>query len=376
MGALLSGKTITVHEIRENDENLGLKEFEISFLKLIEKLTNGTRISINSTGTAFSLKPGLISGGTYEHDCSSTGRSIGYYLEGILPLCLFSKAPVRLTFTGVTSDDLDVCIETINSITIPLLSQFGLEDMPEVKLVRRGCPPGGKGLVTFYCPIVRELKPVNLVDVGYVKKVRGVAHAVRVSPQFSNRMVDTCRGVLNNFIPDVYINTDHSKGANVSEYTGPGFGIFLCAETTNGFKYGIKRVANRNMSSRDGVASLIDPEELGENSARQLCEEIARGGCVDTTHQSLLILMMILCPEDVSKARIGPLSQYTVEYLRLVRQLFDVKFKIVSDSSSPIIGNMEDIQEYHSDMPKNPQYDSVLISCRGIGFKNFSRKVT
>mmetsp|Transcript_29370 Transcript_29370/g.36303 ORF Transcript_29370/g.36303 Transcript_29370/m.36303 type:complete len:310 (-) Transcript_29370:394-1323(-) len=291
VGSVLSSKSVAITNIRESEEAPGLREFEVSFLKLVEKITNGTRISINSSGTAISFKPGLISGGTIEHDCNGTGRSVGYFLEGVVPLCLFSKKPTRITFTGVTSDDIDICIETLNAVTIPLLSRFGLEELPQIKMVRRGCPPDGKGVVSFACPIVRELKAVQLTDVGYVKKVRGVAHAVRVSPQFANRMVDTCRSILNNFLPDVYINTDHAKGSAVSEFTGPGFGIFLFAETTNGFFYGAKRTADRKIASKEDdcvierkdVEALTDPEELGLNVAKQLCEEIARGGCVDTS---------------------------------------------------------------------------------------------
>jgi RNA 3'-terminal phosphate cyclase-like protein len=40
-----------------------------------------------------------------------------------------------------------------------------------------------------------------------VKRVRGVAFTLRVSPQTGNRLVDAARGVLNKFLPDVYIFT-------------------------------------------------------------------------------------------------------------------------------------------------------------------------
>ena len=38
---------------------------------------------------------------------------------------------------------------------------------------------------------------------------------------------------------------------------------------------------------------------------------VSQGGCVDTSTQSLVLLLMCLCPEDVSKVRLGPLSDYT-----------------------------------------------------------------
>ena len=52
-------------------------------------------------------------------------------------------------------------------------------------------------------------------------------------------------------------------------------------------------------------------EELGALVASQLCEEIGKGGVVDSGHQPMMLLMMMLCPEDVSKIRLGKLSPYT-----------------------------------------------------------------
>lgn len=37
-------------------------------------------------------------------------------------------------------------------------------------------------------------------------------HAVRVTPQFSNRMIDSARSVLNRYIPDIYLYSDVYKG--------------------------------------------------------------------------------------------------------------------------------------------------------------------
>ena len=65
-----------------------------------------------------------------------------------------------------------------------------------------------------------------------VKRIRGVAFSVRVSPQMCNRMVDGARGVLNALLAAVFIFTDHMSG--VESGLSPGFGITLVAETTTG----------------------------------------------------------------------------------------------------------------------------------------------
>lgn len=46
-----------------------------------------------------------------------------------------------------------------------------------------------------------------------MKRIRGVACSLRVSPAISNRLVESAKGVCLNFIPDVYIHTDASRGA-------------------------------------------------------------------------------------------------------------------------------------------------------------------
>lgn len=46
----LSGRPIRIDNIRAEDENPGLRDFEASFLRLLEKLTNGCSVEINETG--------------------------------------------------------------------------------------------------------------------------------------------------------------------------------------------------------------------------------------------------------------------------------------------------------------------------------------
>lgn len=58
-------------------------------------------------------------------------------------------------------------------------------------------------------PSVRTL---NFVEPGRVKRIRGIAHATRVSPQMANRMIEAARGVLNRYIPDIYLFADVYRG--------------------------------------------------------------------------------------------------------------------------------------------------------------------
>ena len=77
---------------------------------------------------------------------------------------------------------------------------------------------------------------------------------------------------------------------------------------------------------------------------------------MDTTAAPLVLTAMALCPEDVSRVRLpAHMSHYTVETLRLLKEFFGVVFKLKVDESSG---------------------GTVLASCLGVGFKNYSKKVT
>jgi len=50
-----------------------------------------------------------------------------------------------------------------------------------------------------------------LEDSGMVKRIRGTACSIRVSPAIANRIVESAKSVLLKFLPDVYIYADHCK---------------------------------------------------------------------------------------------------------------------------------------------------------------------
>ena len=68
----------------------------------------------------------------------------------------------------------------------------------------------------------------------------------------------------------------------------------------------------------------------------------------------MALLLMTLCSEDVSRIRIGKLTAYTIQYLRHLRDFFDVIFKIKPD----------------------PETKTLVLSCLGIGYSNLSKKVS
>lgn len=369
----LSGKPIRIDEIRARDQNPGLRDYEASLLRLIEKVSDGCVIEINETGTSLRYKPGFLVGGAgLEHDCGLS-RSISYFLEPLCFMGLFGRKPLSITLRGITNDRIDPGLDVWRTVTLPLLrAATGLEDGFELRVIHRGAPPGGGGEVNLRLPIVpKSLPAVSFLDEGMVKRVRGIAYSMRVSPQTTNRLVDGARGVLNQLLADVYIFTDHMSGVHAG--LSPGYGLMLVAETTKGRMISAEAVSRPAIAvgrstivnatsvgetssdgeATDGPSAEEVPEDLGQKAAHALFEEISRGGVVDSSHQALVLIACAIGPEEINEVRLGPLTPYAVRTLRDIREFFGVQFSVRPERESR----------------------TIFLSCIGAGVHNMSKKI-
>ncbi|CAG9786951.1 unnamed protein product [Diatraea saccharalis] len=354
----LSGRAIKIKEIRSSHEDLGLREYEVNLIRLLDKVTNGTVVELGETGTSLYYQPGILIGGQVTHSCCPQ-RGIGYYLEVLLALGPFCKEPLNAVLQGVTHNDLDVSVDKVKTAALPILLKFILvDDGLELKVVRRGAPPLGGGEVVFRCPVRRHLRPLQWTTWGLVKRIRGVVYALRVSPTMANRVVDSAKGVMLKFLPDVYINTDQCRGSNAGK--SPGFGVSLVAETNEKTFY-----CAEAKSCEAGKGEITLPEDLGRECAMSLLDEIARGGAVDSAFQWLLALWMALGQKDVSVCIVGPLSDYTITFLQHLKEFFGVMFKLEA------VTHESEESDDESDLPMS---NKIKMTCVGIGYVNISKR--
>ncbi|XP_076765724.1 RNA terminal phosphate cyclase 1 [Xylocopa sonorina] len=346
----LSGKPVRVTNIRTKNDDPGLKEYEVSFVRLLDKITNGSRIELNETGTSLYYSPGLLNGGELEHDCN-VQRGIGYYLEAVLILAPFCKKPVDIKLKGVTNNTLDPSVDRIKACAVPILKRFLSGDNEVVFTVnKRGAAPLGGGEIRFKCPISRNLRSIQFQSSGMVKRIRGIACGIRVSPAVANRIVESAKGVMLKFLPDVYIHTDHCKGAASGK--SPGFGVCLSAETTAEVVFG-----GEAFSPVMTTGSLpCVPEDIGKEAAMKLVDEIYRNGCVDSPFQPMTAMFMALGRKDVSKVLTGPLTPSMIQFLRDLRDFFGIVFKI----------------KPHKE--EDEELDQVVLTCIGTGYTNISKR--
>ena len=111
-----------------------MQDYEVSLLRLLESITNGTVIEISYTGTTIAFKPGFIAGSpvnlrSHQHDCPLS-KPIGYFLEPLLLLAAFGKVATNIVLSGITSGGShgDPSIDLLRVGLLPILKRFGIED--------------------------------------------------------------------------------------------------------------------------------------------------------------------------------------------------------------------------------------------------------
>jgi RNA 3'-terminal phosphate cyclase-like protein len=378
----LTGRTVHISQIRSNSPtNPGLAPHEISFLRLLEAVTNGSQMEISYTGTIIVYKPGLItgtapgsgaSGGMIRHELpSNCNRGLSYYL---IPLCLlapFSKAPMKVLFSGpgvITSSTPtgDMSVDSVRTAILPLYNQFGMFNNVELRILKRSNPGpngrGGGGEVQFvFGHQIRLPKTLHLMNPGRIKRIRGVVYSVGVSGSNNARMIETARGILNPLSPDTYIFSDVSSAPlipapdrsnpNAKKKIGLGFGLSLVAESSTGCLYSAD-VASPPSGGQP-------PEDIGKQCAYQLLETISKGGCVAPAAAPTMLTLMTMGSEDVGRLQVGREVIADPNLIQLARDL--TKF------GAPGWGIRDASDENDS--------GDVIISVVGRGIGNVGRKV-
>ncbi|CAG58710.1 uncharacterized protein GVI51_E02145 [Nakaseomyces glabratus] len=343
--ATLSGKPIKIEKIRSQDLNPGLRDHEVSFLRLMEAVTNGSVIEISYTGTTVIYRPGIIIGGPYTHTCPPS-KPVGYFVEPMLYLAPFSKKKFSIVFKGITASHNDAGIEAIKWGLMPVMEKFGVRECA-LHTLKRGSPPQGGGEVHLVVDsLIAQPITMHELDRPVISSIRGVAYSTRVSPSMVNRMIDGAKQVLKNVKCEVNITADVWRGENSGK--SPGWGITIVAETKKkGWCYFAEEIG--------GSGDI--PEEIGSKVAYKLIEEISKSAAVDRNQLPLAITYMVIGKEDIGRLRITreQVDERFIQMLRDIKKIFgtEVFLKPVDDIGS----------------------DDFIATVKGIGFTNTNKKI-
>jgi RNA 3'-terminal phosphate cyclase-like protein len=140
----------------------------------------------------------------------------------------------------------------------------------------------------------------------------------------------------------------------------PGFALSLVSSSTTGALHCAETVSSAGRT----------PEEVALEASYSLLTEIASRGCAPRSHQSLLLVLMALGPQDVGHARLGALTAQSILVLRDLREFLGVTFKVrIDQPKTASEGDREEEEEEAISLT-----EETLVSCIGASIRG-ARKV-
>lgn len=386
----------------------GLTPAEISLLRLLDMLTNGSALQISYTGTSLTYQPGIITGSAGRGlGASSDGllvcrlpetcdRGVAWFLTFVCMLAPWARGECNVRFEGpgvITAATAlgDISVDTVRAAVLPLYAQIGVQTARlELRVLQRSnAGPrgrGGGGIVElrFASQIKGLPRTLHLHrSPGRVKRIRGVAYCTGVSASGNARMIYEARGVLNALCGDVRVAAQYdaaplvdddaaapglsTKTKKKKKKTGVGFGMALVAEMSSP---GVMYSADLASPSEGGVT----PEEIGKRCGLQLLEAIADGGCVGRAGMASLLMSMAIGSEDVGRLRLGRNVVGSAEFLHLARdwRTFGGAGWGLRDASDGEDGEGEENEDDEDD---DGRACNVIVSIKGAGIGNVGKGV-
>eukprot|EP00088_Acartia_fossae_P064706 TRINITY_DN7971_c0_g2_i1.p1 TRINITY_DN7971_c0_g2~~TRINITY_DN7971_c0_g2_i1.p1 ORF type:complete len:368 (+),score=50.44 TRINITY_DN7971_c0_g2_i1:28-1131(+) len=329
---------VNIVRIRAGRASPGLKAQHLTGLHLIKDICRGSLQGADFGSNQIHFRPGKINGGDFFADTQSAG-AVCLLAQIALPVALFAPQPSVLNLRGGTNADMAPQIDAFTEVFLQNLKHFGPN--VEYEVVKKGFFPKGGGEINLFVNPIRSLQPIQLDNPGKLISVEGWCFCagslpIKVAESITRAFKEELRQADSPALRGLRVNIETYKEAPNAAF-GNGSGIVVVAKTSTGCLLGGSALGSPKEST----------EETGRKAAHDLLEAIECGGCVDKYVQDQMVLFMGLAGGD-SVLRTGPLTLHTETAIHITEKLTGAKFDIRND----------------------PNDNSWLIHCKGIGFKN------
>lgn len=317
----VSGEDVTIHNIRSNRAQPGLKAQHLMAVLTAAKMTEAQVEGLKIGSTELTFKPADIIGGHYDVDIGTAG-SITLLLQCLLPAAAASKERITLDVTGGTDVAWSPPVDYMSHVLLPILASMGLECRISVK--QRGYYPRGGGKVRAEITpsvlvgveLVQELGQEQEHMMGHEKQqqiehemkqtiITGISHSSNLPGHVSRRQADSARAALEAAGYDVSIVLENSR----------------CPSTGSGITLWNGHMGGSALGKRG-----LPAEKVGHAAAFEIIAELGSGAAVDVHLADQLIPYMGLAGSG--RFTVREVSEHTRSNIWVVEQFLDVEFRI------------------------------------------------
>jgi len=311
--AALFGKSIRVINIRAKRPKPGLRPQHLKAIETVAKLSRAEVRGLKIGSTELEFYPHEIRGGKFTVDVGTAG-SITLILQAVVPLGVISQEPIDLQLVGGTDVPFSPPIDYIRNLFLRFLRKIGYS--MEIEVLRRGYYPKGGGIVNISMKPPNELRPIELIHLSSVEKIRGISYCSRLPAHVAERQARAAERILEakGLEGEIEIEVDEGKALS------PGSGIVLWAEGKDTF------VGGDSLGQKGKRA-----EKVGEEAANKVIMELNRRAPVDR-HMADMILPYLLLSSGRSKYRCTEITEHLLTEVHVLQRIVNTRININRES--------------------------------------------
>uniref|UniRef100_A0A8D9ASW5 RNA 3'-terminal phosphate cyclase n=1 Tax=Cacopsylla melanoneura TaxID=428564 RepID=A0A8D9ASW5_9HEMI len=330
-------KPVHINNIRLHRKSPGLQAEHIASVELARNMCKAdVRHMVKDSRQLFFAPRTNLTHDEYDADTKGHG-SVTLLMQVGLPLAMFSSGITQFSLKGSTNTFNAPSLDFYTNAWDPLTFKFFGTNM-EIRDIRRGFFPKGRGHVYLEVYPVQYLRPIDLTEFEEIVTTWGRAVC---TPDIKIDTVDIMGDIV-----EEYLLTHHREAyekidilreqLRPYEAHGNGSAIYLFAETTS------RAILSAGLT----VQKYRGFNETAVQVAQEFSNLLKTKVCVDDYMQDQLIVLMALA-KGKSRIKTGNITLHTKTAIHVAETMSRAKFNIVDNKDG-----------------------THIIECDGIGFEN------
>ncbi|MGB9630362.1 MAG: RNA 3'-terminal phosphate cyclase, partial [Candidatus Methanodesulfokora sp.] len=180
--------------------------------------------------------------------------------------------------------------------------------------------PRGGGRVILKMNPISSIRNIEMIKLGEVKRVRGLAHAVKLKRDVAERIALSATEILKSegFNPEIDVEWSENN------HLGPGAGITVWAESNSTI-------------GADSLGERGKPSEIvGKEAASKLIDEIRSKMAFDR-HTGDMLIPYLAISNGRSAIGVSNLTLHAISNIWLCEKFFNIKFDVKGERNKPCV---------------------------------------
>lgn len=302
----VTGKEVHLTRIRENRPTNGLSKQHCTAVQAVEEIT-GSEIIGNTLGSReLTVIPKINRKYDVQKDIGTAG-SISLVLQAMQLAASPFKETLRVDISGGTNVMWAPPIDSYQQVLYPLLSRMNIH--ASVEILERGFYPEGGGRIKAKFEPIDKISPLELMDLGELRSIKGVCYTQRLPKWVSDQMIEGCKSALGDKC-EIEITSQRTSG------NSKGAGMSLVAEYEGG-------LLGSNVLTTRGTP----PIQAGVDAANDLLQVMQSGSTLDVHTADQLLPYMAMAEGD-SAFTVSRISRHLLSQMDTLETFLDVRFGV------------------------------------------------